>query len=297
MAARTTIVIVSYNTRDLLRGCLESLRDHVLGVPVIVVDNASRDGSAAMVAQEFPEVRLVENPSNVGFGTANNRALAEVSTELAFLLNSDTRLEADVVSALAATLDASPGAAIVGCKLILPDGRVQRSARRFPSAWRSLCNAIALADLIPTVVTAVDYVDGAAMLVRMDAMREIGGFDEQFFLYVEDADLCRRVHDRGWRVLYDPRVAVVHLGGASTTRGSARDDRLRWEGLARYAAIHLGAVHYGAFVCARALELIRQVASGGMRWILLDDKEGRQNSRSAARYLRWHWEFIRPRRG
>lgn len=293
MKARATIVIVSYNARELLRKCLISLSAHASHYPVMVVDNASPDDSAAMVDQEFPHVRVLRNSINLGFGSANNRGLAEVATDCTFFLNSDTELDGDPLPALVRTLDDFPDAAVVGCQLRAPDGVAQRSARRFPSARQSLRNALALPEPLPNALADVDYVDGAAMLARTAALREVGGFDERFFLYVEDADLCRRLHDRGWRVLYDPSVHVVHAGGGSARRGSRRDDRLRWEALARYACLHFGRAQYAAFVCTRALELMRQTITGGLWWAARRDLAARQRCMSALRYLGWHVQFLR----
>lgn len=292
MSARATIVIVSFNARDLLRQCLATLRMHAPQYPTIVVDNASIDGSATMVEHEFPQMRLVRNDKNLGFGAACNRGLREVETDYALLLNPDTRFEADPLPRLIQTLDEYPDAAIVGCRLISSDGVTQRSARRFPSARRSLRNAIAWPYRAPSSLGDVDYVDGALMLGRTSALRAIGGFDERFFLYVEDADLCRRLHHRGWRVLYDPGVYVVHLGGGSARRGSRSDDRLRWEALAQYAAIHFGRREYASFVCARFVELLRQAIAGGLRWAVLRQAAGRQTCLSSSRYLSWHKELI-----
>jgi GT2 family glycosyltransferase len=285
---RATIVIVNYNTRDLLRQCLASLRAHAPMYPVVVVDNASTDDSAIMVEGEFPEVTLLCNPQNIGFGAANNRAVARVKTEFTMLLNSDARVEDDVIAASARTLDEHPEGGLVGPRLKWPDGTIQRSARRFPSARRSLRNALALQDAIPSALTEADYVDGAAALVRTRALRGVKGFDERFFLYAEDADLCRRLKLAGWRIFYDPRVHAVHVGGGSTTRGSAEDDRRRWEALALYATIHFGPAQYAAFVIARALELVRQTVTSAARAALQGDRVALEKCKTALRHLRWH---------
>ncbi len=134
---RATVIIVNYNTRDLLRECLASLHANARIYPVVVVDNASTDDSAIMVERGFPEVMLLRNPQNIGFGAANNRVLAGVKTEFTMLLNSDAWVEDDVIAASARTLDEHPDAGLVGPRLKWPDGTTQRSARRFPSARRS----------------------------------------------------------------------------------------------------------------------------------------------------------------
>jgi hypothetical protein len=296
MSARATIVIVSYNTRELLRRCLASLREHAPGYPVVVVDNASADGSAATVAAEFPEVRLLRNERNVGFGAANNRALRDADTELTMLLNSDTRLESDVVDALAQTLDRHPRAAAVGCRLVSIDGSTQASVRCFPSAMHSLRRAVGIGDPLPERIAPVDAVDGAAVLLRTEAFRAVGGFDERFFLYAEDVDLCYRLSRAGWQVLYDPSVSLTHVGSGSAEAGGAEDDRRRWQAVALYAVLHFGKLEYAAFVVTRALEMLKLLATKAARSALRADPPARRSCRTAWRHLRWHAAYLRPRR-
>ncbi|MBI1814584.1 MAG: glycosyltransferase [Deltaproteobacteria bacterium] len=288
MNPRATIIIVNYNTCDLLRACLISLRTHAPDIAVMVVDNASSDGSATMVAREFPAVQIRRNDRNLGFGAANNQALADVHTEFTMLLNPDTRLANDVITALAETLDAHPAAAAAGCRLVGIDGRPQRSARRLPSAWTSLRHALGLADPIPTGLSDVECVDGAAVLLRTEALQAVHGFNEAFFLYAEDADLCCRLRANGWRVVYEPRISVAHVGGGSSERGGTLDDRRRWEALHRYASIHFSAAEYGAYVFARGLELLRQTLTSVVRIVVARDAEATRALRTVLRHLRWH---------
>jgi len=296
MSARATIVIVSYNTRDLLRPCLASLRAHAPDYPVVVVDNASSDGSAEMVETEFPRVLLLRNQCNAGFGAANNRALRDVDTELTMLLNSDARLESDVVAALAGTLERHPQAAAVGCRLVSPDGGTQASVRCFPSAVHSLKRALGIRDALPRQLSPVDSVDGAAMLLRTEAFRAVGGFDERFFLYAEDVDLCRRLSREGWQVLYEPAVSLIHVGSGSSEAGSPEDDRRRWQAIALYAVTHFGQVEYAAFVVTRALEMLKLLAIKAVRAALLADPQAWRSCRTAWRHLRWHAAYLRPGR-
>jgi len=296
MSARATIIVVSYNTRELLRQCLAALRARAPDYPVVVVDNASSDGSAEMVEHEFPGVRLLRNQHNAGFGAANNRALRDVDTELTMLLNGDTLLDCDVIAALARTLDRHPQAAAVGCRLVSLDGSTQASVRCFPSATHSLKRALGIRDPLPQQLAPVDSVDGAAVLLRTEAFRAVGGFDERFFLYAEDVDLCRRLSRHGWQVLYDPSVSLLHVGGGSSETGSAEDDRRRWEAVALYAVIHFGGIEYAAFVVTRALEVLKLLAIKAVRSALLVDPQARRSCRTAWRNLRWHAAYLRPRR-
>ena len=233
---RVTVAVVSYNTRDDLRRCLASLRSHS-GMPcqVVVVDNASADGSADMVEAEFPEARLVRNPENVGFSRANNQALREATAPYALMLNSDAELTPGALPALAALLDARPRLGAVGPRTLSPDGTVQVSfgpALTPVAEWRQ-CRlvrgvkgrrpaALAEAAARASVEHAPDWLSGSCLLARKEALDAVGGFDEGFFLYEEDVDLCLRLRRAGWGLLFTPAAEVVHHLGRSTEADPAR---------------------------------------------------------------------------
>jgi len=226
---RVTAVVVSYNTREELRRCLASLRAHS-GLPceILVVDNASTDGSADMVQSEYPEARVVRNRENVGFSRANNQGLREATGAYALILNSDAELAPGALPALAALLDARPRLGAVGPRTLNPDGTVQISfgpaltplsewrqrrlvrgvKRRHPSTLREAA-AQAAREQEP------DWLSGACLLARKEALDAVDGFDEGFFLYEEDVDLCLRLRRAGWGILFTPAAEVVHHLGRS----------------------------------------------------------------------------------
>lgn len=239
------IVIASYNTRDLLRTCLHSVYagrgDFTFDV--CVVDNASSDGSAEMVAAEFPQVRLIANAENVGYPSANNQGLkafgfAETPNprsdppRFALLLNSDTELPPDALARMLEFMAEHPDAGAVGPKLVLPDGSLDLACRRsFPTPEVSFYRVAKLSRLFPRSrrfgrynltyldpdqVTEVDSVEGAFMLVRAEAIAQAGLMDEQFFMYGEDLDWAYRMKAAGWKVYYNPSVTVLHIKRAST---------------------------------------------------------------------------------
>jgi GT2 family glycosyltransferase len=239
------IVIVSANGgRELLRACLRSIEDHPPrgGPPLTwVVDNDSRDGSAAMVAADFPWVRLVALERNAGYCAANNVALRQVSAPLVLLLNPDTELSAGALDRSCARLLAQDDAAVVGVRLVRPDGSFDHAAKRaFPtllgalgefsglarSGPRAQYRAPALAD---DEIGDVDAVNGAFMLVRRAALLQVGLLDEGYGMYGEDLDWCRRFKAAGWRVLYDGSTTVLHVKGALSVvdRGRRRHRGLR----------------------------------------------------------------------
>lgn len=224
-----SVLVVSFNTRDLLRECLTSLLAECAHLPagtaaeVLVVDNASCDGSAAMVAREFSDsVRLLCSDVNLGFGAANNAAMEAAQGRYLVLLNSDAFLQPGALTRAIAQMDADPGAGIGGARLVGRDGEPQPSARTFPSVLGTALVLSGLADRAARLrdssmkAASVDWVTGAFMILRREALARTGLFDPAFFLYYEETDLCRRVKAAGFRVMYWPDVVVTHRGGESS---------------------------------------------------------------------------------
>lgn len=239
VAPRVAVIVVNWKVRELLRGCLQSVYDRG-GWPagefeVIVVDNDSRDGSVEMVAQSFPQVRLIANPANVGFGAANNQALEATRAERIVLLNPDTVVLDGALAKMVEALEAAPDVAIVGCRLLNADGSLQRwTAGSFPTLKnvashylfgdrvlpRRLCPPPLYLDRDVREPIDVDWVSGACMAIRREALQGLL-FDQRFFMYAEDMELCHRLHRGGWRVVYDPRMSIVHYQGASIQQQKA----------------------------------------------------------------------------
>jgi teichuronic acid biosynthesis glycosyltransferase TuaH len=234
--ASVSVVIVSHNTRDLLERCLLDVRSQTgVAVQTIVVDNASTDGSVELVREQFPEVELVALDENVGFARANTIAFERCRAEFTLLLNSDAFLAQGALCELVAVARRHPRAGAVGPRLHYPDGRLQRSAWPFPQAGRLLLEAFGLhrplrrLGLIEDLGTwghdeerTVDFLIGACLLLRSDALQEVGGFDESFWLYAEEADLQRRLASCGWQVLFTPAAATTHVGSASSDASVVR---------------------------------------------------------------------------
>lgn len=228
-----SVVIVSFNTRDLLRDCLTALTDESRGlnVEVLVVDNVSRDGSADMVAAEFPGVKLIRSQVNLGFAAANNRAFAQAIGRYVVLLNSDAFLQSGALHRAIRHMEHEPEVGLGGAKLVGRDGSWQPSARLFPSLLNDFLSLSGLAARYPkshffgrfdrtwadpAEACDVDWVPGAFSIIRRDALEKTGYFDEDFFLYYEEVDLCRRFKKHGYKVRYWPDVTVVHYGGESS---------------------------------------------------------------------------------
>jgi len=236
--AEISVIVVSYNTRDYLRDCLGSLRDdsEAPAHEVWVVDNGSRDGSVAMVRAEFPGVEVIETGENLGFARANNLALRRMRGRTALLLNSDTLVRPGALRGMLRALDTHPEAAAVGPRLLNRDGSLQRSCYRFPAPGRAFRDQLFITSLLANHPRwgdyrrwahdrerAVDFVIGAALLVRADIMPAVGLLDEDFFMYAEETDWCYRMHRAGYQVWFTPDAEIIHYGGGS---GKAMADRV-----------------------------------------------------------------------
>ncbi len=230
---RLSIIIVSWNVRELLRRALAALYASwgaAPGLEVIVVDNASSDGSVAMLEAEFPQVTRIANSENRGFPGGNNQGLAAASGDFILLLNPDTEVLGDALPRMVACMEARPHVGMLGPQLLNPDGSVQSSRRRFPtlpilfgeSTWlqrwlpRRALRAYYAQDTGDEVEQAVDWITGAAMLTRREVVAQVGGMDEGFFMYSEELDWCRRVKAAGWDVVYYPAARIIHHEGKSS---------------------------------------------------------------------------------
>lgn len=262
-ALRLDVVIVSYRCRELLRGCLEALRGNPPSVPmrVVVVDNASGDGTPEMVRSEYPEVELIDSSTNLGFAAATNLGARAGDAPFLLALNPDTAVTPGALDTVLATMESHPEAAVVGPRLVREDGSLDHAAKRsFPTPLSALGHftgigrrsgaAGALAEYTAPEVESgpVDSVNGAFMLLRRQAFEAAGGFDEGYWMYMEDLDLSYRLAEAGWVSLYEPAAVVTHIKGG-TTRGG-RSIRLNW------------AFHYGMY------RFYRRHYAAGRSWAL-----------------------------
>jgi N-acetylglucosaminyl-diphospho-decaprenol L-rhamnosyltransferase len=222
-----SLIVLSWNTADLLADCLRSIPAGAAGLnyQVVVVDNASTDGSADMVARDFPDVQLIRSSENLGFARGNNLGIraANPDTPYILLLNSDTLIKPGTLTALVHFMDTHPDAGAVSPRLLRPDGTPQPYAfggdptpmyllRR---AMKQLLLHRYLHDWAMDHLQSVDWVSGACLLVRRVAIEQVGLLDENMFMYFEDNDWCLRIRKAGWRVYYNPQVEIIHLGGQS----------------------------------------------------------------------------------
>jgi N-acetylglucosaminyl-diphospho-decaprenol L-rhamnosyltransferase len=260
-----SIVIVNFNVRDLLRDCLESLRPDLahLRAEVWVVDNASKDGSTAMVASEFPWVKLIASSWNRGYGAANNLAIRQARGRYILTLNPDTKLPPGALLAAIAEMNAHPDIGALGAKLIRADGTLDRACRRtFPSPEVAFCRLSGLAKLFPKhprfarynllnvdedCPLDVDSVCGAFMLVRREVVERVGMFDEAFRMYGEDLDWAYRIKEAGWRVRYHPQVVVLHYKGQSSKQRPVSSIRAFYHAMRVFYDKHYASQHSAPF--------------------------------------------------
>ncbi|KHE91985.1 MAG: glycosyltransferase family 2 protein [Candidatus Scalindua rubra] len=229
-----SFIIVNWNTRDILMDCLHSIYKTVtdIDVEVYVVDNNSTDGSQAAVKKGFPDVKLIENPANTGFAHANNQALRIMQGRFAVLLNSDAVLKEGAIDKLLAFMTSTHSAGIAGVQLLNEDGSRQNSIDNFPSIETEIFNKSILRLLFPGKYpsknssyqwpTEVDSVIGACMMVRKEAMDEVGVLDEDYFIFLEETDWCFRMYNKGWKVYHVPDAEVFHLSGHSKKKNPWR---------------------------------------------------------------------------
>jgi N-acetylglucosaminyl-diphospho-decaprenol L-rhamnosyltransferase len=224
-----TAIIVNYNTRELLAQCIDALRHGARGLrlQVVIVDNASRDGSAELLRRDFGDCVLLLNSDNVGFGRANNQALAIARGRYLLLLNTDAFVAPDSVRQTMRYLDEHPACALLGARLVGRDGVLQPSCRYFPTPWNEFVARAGLQRFFPRTrmiddmswdhasPRECDWVPGCYYLVRKSVVDQVGLFDPRFFLYYEEVDHCRAVKAAGWKVVYYPHATVVHIGGES----------------------------------------------------------------------------------
>ncbi|MFN2227837.1 MAG: glycosyltransferase family 2 protein [Anaerolineae bacterium] len=300
-----SIIVVSWNVRDLLRRCLRSLVgspgfelippcegdapvNHEAPTPgrrleVVVVDNGSGDGSPEMVRDEFPLVRLVANRENRGFTAANNQGLALSRGRRLLLLNPDAEVVADALAAMVDYMDGHPRVGILGPQLRYPDGGLQSSRRRFPTFATALVESTVIqewwpdnrllrryymADTPDDAVQPVDWVVGACLLVRREAYEEVGGLDEGFFMYSEELDWCRRFKSAGWGVVYLPTATVIHHEGKSSEQVVPARHIYFQSSKVRYFRKHHGRWQAGVLRWFLLATYVYQAAREGAKWLV-----------------------------
>ena len=321
-----SIIIVNWNVCELLRRCLHSAFQLPLSnlqppasnfqpptpnfqlptsnfqTEVIVVDNASSDGSVAMVEAEFPQVRLMANSENVGFTVGNNQGIAISRGRYILLLNPDTEIVGDALATMVEYLDDHPRAGALGPKLLNPDGSIQSSRRRFPTLATAFLESTILQQWFPhnrvtrhyyitdrpdDEVQEVDWVTGACLLARREAIEEVGLLDEGFFMYSEELDWCRRIKAQGWKIVYLPTARVIHYGAQSSEQVKSFQHIQFQRSKIRYFRKHHGPRQAEALRLFILATYVYQLIVEALKWLV-----GHKRSLRATR-VKAYWQVLR----
>jgi GT2 family glycosyltransferase len=256
LTVQISVIIVNYNVRVFLENAIVSITKALHGISgeIIVVDNASDDGSVEMLRQKFPAVGLIESKKNVGFAAANNLALKVSRGDNILLINPDTVVQEDTLRVMVRFFEENPDAGLAGCKVLNPDGSLQLACRRsIPTPWVALTKIVGLSALFPhspvfarynltylnpDAPAEVDAVSGSFMFVRRKVVDEVGGLDEQFFMYGEDLDWCYRIEQAGWKIYYTPATQIIHYKGQSARRSDIDEVKLFYQAMRIFVRKH-----------------------------------------------------------
>jgi hypothetical protein len=252
-------------------------------VEILVIDNASADGSAEMVRRQFPQVHLIANKENRGFTAANNQGLARSQGRYLLLLNPDTETVGDALVTMLRYVEANPEVGALGPKLVNPDGSIQSSRRRFPTFATALVESTVMqewwqnnrvlrryymADTPDGAIQTVDWVVGACLLVRRQAYGQVGGLDEGFFMYSEELDWCRRIKAAGWEIVYLPTAAVIHHEGKSSEQVVPARHIYFQSSKVRYFRKHHGAFQAETLRSFLLITYAYQMAREALKWLV-----------------------------
>jgi N-acetylglucosaminyl-diphospho-decaprenol L-rhamnosyltransferase len=310
-----SIIIVSWNVRELLRQCLvsvssskfqvtgsDNLKPETIQLETVVVDNASRDGTVEMLHAEFPDVRVIANTENVGFTRANNQALAIAQGRYLFLLNPDTALHPGALQTLYDYAEAHPRVGIIGPQLFYGDGTPQSSRRRFPTLATAFLESTKLQQWFPRnrvlaryymldtpddATQEVDWITGAAMFVRRAVYEQIGGLDEAFFMYSEELDWCYRAKQAGWQIVYLPTARVIHYEGKSSEQVVAQRDMYFHSSKVRFFRKYRGAFVAEILRAFLLAMFAYQIIEESVKWLLGHKRELR------AQRVKAYWQVVK----
>jgi GT2 family glycosyltransferase len=252
-----SIIIVNYNVKEFIQNLLHSIAKAAgnLTHEIIIVDNASDDGSIEFIKEKFPQIKLIENKKNLGFGKANNIGLSAAKGDYILLINPDTLVSEDTLQKMIKFFKENPEVGLAGCKILNPDGTLQLACRRsFPGPWTSFCKVTGLSALFPNSRLfarynltyldenksyEVDAISGSFMMLKRETYQKVGGFDEQFFMYGEDLDLCYRIQKAGYKVYYVHSTQIIHYKGESTKRSSLDETKIFYDAMHLFVKKHL----------------------------------------------------------
>ena len=282
-----SIVIVNYNVKEFLQNLIHSIIKAAKEIEyeVIIIDNASDDGSVEFIKEKFPQVKLIANKKNLGFSKANNQGLALAGGKYLLLLNPDTLVREDTFQKMIEFFEGTPSAGMAGCKILNPDGTLQLACRRsFPGPWTSFCKVTGLGSLFPNSrifarynltyldenqTYEVDAISGSFMMMTKEAYQKVGGLDEQFFMYGEDLDFCYRVQKSGLKVFYVHTTQIIHYKGESTKRSSFDETKVFYDAMHLFVKKHFSSSFLVEIILRSAIVFRKFFAFLGRRRLIL----------------------------
>lgn len=297
-----SVIIVSWNAKKHLVDCLNSLGN---GREIIVVDNGSSEGSPEVVEKEFPQVKLIRNAENLGFARANNIGIRASTGRYVCLINSDVVVLNDCIESLVKFMDSNSPVGMAGPRILNPDRTLQVSCRHFPSIWNNLCQALGLNYVFPKSaffsepfmkywahdeIRKVDVLSGCFLMIRREAIDEVGLLDENFFIYGEDIDWCRRFHKSGWDVMLYPEAQAIHIGGASSSNAPIRFYLETQKADLQYWRKHHGVLGRFAYTFIILLRQILRAIHGAI-WYVISPSERKSTSLKLKRSLAVFCDF------
>ncbi|MBC7785845.1 MAG: glycosyltransferase family 2 protein [Burkholderiales bacterium] len=300
MKPDVSVIIVNYNTREMTLKCLDALRADLTGInaEVILVDNASSDGSVEAIRAHAPWVQVIASEKNLGFGAGNNVGLKIAQGDYFLLLNTDALPHAGAIQALLTYMQTHPKTAVVGPRLLNADGSVQQSCFRFPTPLRSWLENLWISAILRRVPAIddyrgwahdrereVDFVIGACVMVRRSVYEQIGGFDERFFMYAEESDWMYCMHRAGWTISFTPSAVVTHLGGASGASDKPKINQIFFESLDHYELKHHGVA--GLVSLRAAMTIGCGLRAALWTLVMAASRKRRTLARSKVRVSRW----------
>jgi GT2 family glycosyltransferase/lipopolysaccharide/colanic/teichoic acid biosynthesis glycosyltransferase len=282
-----SIIIVNYNVKEFLQNLIHSIEKASLNLTkeIIIIDNASDDGSVDFIKEKFPQIKLIANSKNLGFGKANNIGLKQAAGKYILLINPDTLVAEDTFEKMIKFFESNSEAGLAGCKILNPDGSLQLACRRsFPGPWTSFTKVTGLSSMFPNnkifarynltyldenKTYEVDAISGSFMMMRKEVYEKVGGFDEQFFMYGEDLDLCFRIQQSGFKVYYVHSTQIIHYKGESTKRSSLDETKVFYSAMHLFVKKHLSSSLLVEFILRTAIAVRSVFAFLGVRKLLI----------------------------
>ena len=282
-----SIIIVNYNVKEFLQNLIHSIEKASTNLTkeIIIIDNASDDGSVEFIKEKFPQIKLIANQTNLGFGKANNIGLKQAAGKYILLINPDTLVAEDTFEKMIQFFENNPDAGLAGCKILNPDGTLQLACRRsFPGPWTSFTKVTGLSTLFPNSkifarynltyldenkTCEVDAISGSFMMMRKEVFEKVGGFDEQFFMYGEDLDLCYRIQKAGVKVFYVHSTQIIHYKGESTRRSSLDETKVFYSAMHLFVKKHLSSSILVEMILRSAIAVRSVFAFLGVRKLII----------------------------